>query len=110
MSFETGKFMIKYLKGKRVEMYTGDQSESINYADNDSSSYSILVGTVVDYDVASGVITLETDDGKRFYVAEVKIHVFWESDSQFDILEITRSTIKTGWMAGKNKNKKRDIM
>lgn len=106
--FETGKFMVKHLKGKRVEMYIGDQAESLRYADNESASYSVLVGTVVGYDKESGVVSFTTDDGKKFYVAEVKIDVFWESESDFDIMEITKSTIKTGWMGSRKRD--RDIM
>ncbi len=48
MSFETGKFMNKRLKGKSISMYIGDQAESLSYSDTETSSYSILVGIVAD--------------------------------------------------------------
>jgi hypothetical protein len=110
MSFETGKFINKHLKGKSVSMYIGDQAESLSYSDTETSSYAILVGTAHDYDDESGIITFVTEQGKKFYVAEVKIEVFWETESDFNILEITKSTVRGGkdWMKQENKN--RDIM
>lgn len=113
MSFETGKFIYKYLKGKSIDMYIGDQAESLNYSDTDMSSYAVLVGVVKDYDEDSGIITLISEQGRVFYVAEVKVGVFWESDSSFNILEVTKSTLrnsKNGKDRMKKPKKHRDIM
>jgi hypothetical protein len=82
----------------------------LSYSDTETSSYAVLVGIVKDYDNESGVITFMTEQGKTFYIAEVKIQVFWETDTDFNILEITKSTLRGGkdWMM--KEDKQRDIM
>lgn len=107
MANSIGKFMETHLKGKRIEMYIGDQAEWVNYSDASVMSYAVIVGIFKAYDEKSGVITFVSDDGKIFYMVESKVGVFWESGSGFNIVDATQPTIKGGkqWL-----KKPRDIM
>jgi hypothetical protein len=108
MAKETGKFMKKHLKNKKLELYVGDEADWYSYADNDSMSYVLIRGFFKDYDDESGVITMQSEAGRIFWIAEEKIEMFWEADQGFNILETTTSTVRSGkqWLKKKN----RDIM
>ncbi len=106
----TGKFMKKNLQGQRLELYVGDQADWFSYADNDSMSYVLIVGTFKDYDEDSGIITLISETGHIFWIGEDKIEMFWKAGTSFNIMETTTSTIRSGRQLLKGKNKNRDIM
>ena len=98
-----GRFIIKHFKDKEIEMFTNNESETINYADSNNFSWTIIVGKVVDYDDESGTIILEGPDHKRFYVNEYSVLLFWEPG--FDIRNCAKATRNMT-----NKKIDRDIM
>ena len=105
----TGKFMKKYLQDQKLEIYVGDESDWLSYADNDSMSYVLVIGTFKDYDEDSGVITLISETNHTFWIGEEKIEMFWKADTNFNIMETTTSTVRSGKQFLK-KAKNRDIM
>jgi len=103
---KAGLFMARHLQDKKIELYVGDESDWYSYADNDSMSYVLIVGTFIDYEEDSGIITLKTKTGHTIWISETKVEMFWEAGKRFNILEATTSTIRSG----KNLNKNRDII
>jgi hypothetical protein len=108
MAKETGKFLKKNLQDQKLEIYVGDEADWFSYADNDSMSYVLIVGTFKDYDAESGVLTMISEQGKEFYIAEEKIEMFWKAGDNFNIMDTTTSTIRSG--KNRLKSKDRDIM
>ena len=108
MSKATGKFMKKHMQAKKIEFYVGDEQDRYSYADNDAMSYVLIVGTFKDYDAESGVITMTAETGHEFYLAESKIDMFWLSGNNFNIMDTSTSTIRSG--KKRLKSKKRDII
>jgi len=91
-----GVFMKKHFQDKRIEIYVGDESDWYSYADNESMSYVLIVGTFRDYDDESGTITLTAETGHTMYISDYKVSMFWEADKGFNILKTTTSTIRSG--------------
>lgn len=91
-----GLFLQNNMSGKKIELYVGDQADWMSYADNDTMSYVLIVGTFKDYDAASGVITLISETSMEFYVSEDKIDMFWLAGQKFNIRDTTTTTIKSG--------------
>jgi len=108
MTKDIGKFIEKHLQNQKIELFVGDESDWYSYADNDSMSYVLIVATFKDYDEESGVLTMISEQGYEFYIAENKIEMFWKSGNNFNIMDTTTSTIRSGKKRLKGKN--RDIM
>ena len=99
-----GQFIINHFKNKEIEMWTSNENENIHYADSDSFSWCIIVGKVIDYDVVTGILVLESLATKRkFFINEFKIEMFWEPG--FDIRECTTASLRS-----LKKNNSKDIM
>jgi len=106
MVSSNGKFISKHLMNQKLELFVNLDSEWLSYADGDAQSYTILIGTPINYDEDSGVITLKNDLNQVFYVAEQFVELFYVSGSGFKLLDNTTSTIRTG----KKRKVNRDIM
>ena len=106
-----GAFIAAKLMNKKLEMFISLDNEWLAYADGDVQSYTLIIGTPINYHEASGVITFKNDAGQTFYIGEEFIEAFWTIDSGFKLLENTTSTIRSGkqWLQNK-KGKKRDFM
>lgn len=100
-----GKYLKKHFMDKKVELFTGENSEWVHYRDNDSMSLMLIVGTVKGYDEECGVLKMESETGHMMYINEHNLVMFWEADKGFNILRTTASTIRTG-----KKFQNRDIM
>lgn len=109
MAGKCGKFIAKKFMSTKLEMFIGLSSEWLSYADGDAQSYTIIIATPVEYDEASGIITLRNDSGQLFYVAEESIQIFWPEGKGFKLIENTSSTIRSGKHFLKNQGE-RDIM
>lgn len=100
---QIGKFIIKKFKGKPINIFTSNENEYIHYADTDMFSWTLIKGVVVDYDVESGVITLQSLTSKKlFYLNEFKVELFWDDGVSYQ--EFIGDTING------RKSKDRDIM
>lgn len=104
---KAGKFISdKGLLGKELEIFVGLDSEWLSYADGDAQAYTIIIATPTDYDDDTGILTLKNSKDQIFFMNEVYIDMFWETDSKFALVENTTSTIRSG----KQYRKKRDII
>jgi len=108
MASNNGRFISKHLMNKKLELFVNLDSEWLSYADGDAQSYTILIGTPINYDEESGVITLKNDIGQIFYMCEEFIELFYVANSGFKLLDNTTSTIRTGKKRHRKTN--RDIM
>ena len=91
-----GKFLSKRFLNKQVEFYMGDTAEWLQYAENNSMSYAIIVGVLEAYDEEDGVITLKVHTGHSIYIDEESISSAWEANKGFNMLKVTKSTIRSG--------------
>lgn len=100
--------MQKHFKGQKVECFIGDEADWFSYADNESMSYVLIIGTIKDYDEDCGIITMQSETGHDFYLSDDKIEMFWKAGTKFNIMDTSTSTIRSGKQ--RLKNKKRDIL
>ena len=108
MANNSGQFIADNFMNQKIEIFTGIDSEWLNYADGDAQSYTLIIAFPVAFDANSGILTLRNDQGQKFYMSESNIQMFWKSGTDFNLIENTTSTIRTGkqWL----KNPNRDIM
>lgn len=99
-----GKFINNNLMNQKLELFIGNDSEWLSYQDGDYQSYTILLATPKAYDEETGILTMLSETGHTFYLAEGSIEMFWEAGNGFAVSHNSTSTMRP------RKAKKRDIM
>lgn len=100
-----GKFINKHFLNTKLEVFIHLDSEWLSYQDGEAQSYTVLMATPTKYDEESGILTMLSEDGRIFYLAEGVIEMFWEADNGFKLINTASSTLRP-----RKTNKKRDIM
>ena len=101
-----GRLIVNRFKGKRIEILSSIDSETLLLDQFSTNNRFIISGVVQEYHEESGILELKDGEGTSFYMNEWYIIIFWEPG--FDYTNCMSNMIKTGKAAFNKKN--RDIM